>query len=610
MAGLVPFLSAHVGWSLFFVFLIALLESLAIVGIAFPGAAMMVVSGMLVATGALPLGPVLVVAIAGAVAGDGISFWLGRHFGPGLKEHPRLERWRPLIEKGERFFHRHGGKSILFGRFVGPVRPVIPLVAGMLAMPHGRFVAVNLLSAVAWAPAYLFPGIVLGQGLTLASNVGTRLAILLGVLIGAFWLGLWLISLGWHWTRRSGRAARLGGVVWARRHLKRHPTHPLRFAALLVDGLLDPSVPHLRTVALLALFGALGVAAIDFSPPEIPFPWLLPTDMGTVANILKAVFAPGPVVFSALVAGGLLLRDGDRNHAIRLGMLAFWGILAGVASPLPWSVVGMVWLGPLVVGGILMALPLASAVGRWIDSVLVVSTLVLGLGSAWILGLVASDDLPWVAAFAAAPLVVAVLVPIGGHPELRSSTVGGLAGIVTGLLLLGWSLHPAGVQVAPVTVVEGVAYEALVARSGEPGVWVVLDPPDLVATIAQKVGFIRQPPYRWLDLLSLLSAPETLAHVPPLPKLDAFGPELGRWSRVDDGGGRWVLRLHTTGSALVGWKGPRVLGRLTLHYETGMRPLSRIEWLPQWITVPESHEIPPEQWGAVGLEEFSHSAGY
>jgi undecaprenyl-diphosphatase len=76
-----------------------------------------------------------------------------------------ISRYPVITDKGERFFRRHGGKSVIIGRFVGPVRPVIPLIAGALMMPWHRFLAFNIGSAVAWAPAYVFPGFLVGSAL-------------------------------------------------------------------------------------------------------------------------------------------------------------------------------------------------------------------------------------------------------------------------------------------------------------------------------------------------------------------------------------------------------------------------------------------------------------
>ncbi|WVM90805.1 VTT domain-containing protein [Halopseudomonas pachastrellae] len=74
-----------------------------------------------------------------------------------FRRHPQ---W---IDRGERFFRRYGWVSVVLGRFIGPIRPIIPLVAGMFDMPAWRFVAINLLSALVWAPAYLIPGYSAGR---------------------------------------------------------------------------------------------------------------------------------------------------------------------------------------------------------------------------------------------------------------------------------------------------------------------------------------------------------------------------------------------------------------------------------------------------------------
>ncbi|MDH5785088.1 MAG: membrane-associated protein, partial [Chromatiales bacterium] len=78
-------ISANPGWGGVGVFLIAFFESLALVGLVLPGAAMMFGIGALVGTDILPLGPTLVWAAAGAIAGDAVSFWLGRHYHMQLK---------------------------------------------------------------------------------------------------------------------------------------------------------------------------------------------------------------------------------------------------------------------------------------------------------------------------------------------------------------------------------------------------------------------------------------------------------------------------------------------------------------------------------------------
>jgi undecaprenyl-diphosphatase len=165
MDALLAWIAAHPGWAGAVLGGVAFTESLAIVGLAVPGAAVMVGMGTLIGAGHLPFWPLVAWAVAGAIAGDGLSYWLGRHYQQQLRKLWPLTHYPALLTQGEVFFARYGSLSIAFGRFVGPIRAVIPLVAGMLGMPPGTFWVANCLSALAWAPIYLSPGIVLGAGL-------------------------------------------------------------------------------------------------------------------------------------------------------------------------------------------------------------------------------------------------------------------------------------------------------------------------------------------------------------------------------------------------------------------------------------------------------------
>lgn len=160
-------------------------------GLLMPGSVIMFGVGAIIATGALSLDITLIVGAAGAIAGDGISYWLGRHYHEQLRKRWPFSRHPSLLTRGEAFFHKHGGKSVLLGRFVGPVRPVIPLVAGMMDMPSLRFTLVNVVSAVGWAFAYVVPGLFFGTSLALAGKVSIRLSILGFMVVGVLWLFLW-----------------------------------------------------------------------------------------------------------------------------------------------------------------------------------------------------------------------------------------------------------------------------------------------------------------------------------------------------------------------------------------------------------------------------------
>lgn len=193
LAGLTQWLLAHPHWASSVVFLISLSESLVVVGLFVPGTLVMPFIGALVALGALGLWETLLWAILGAIVGDGISFWIGHHYREHLRTLWPFTRHPEWIGRAETFFYRHGGKSIVFGRFAGPVRPIIPAVAGMLGMNPRFFYAVNILSALLWAPAYMLPGMVLGASLSLAASVATRLVFLVVIILGLLWLTAWLV---------------------------------------------------------------------------------------------------------------------------------------------------------------------------------------------------------------------------------------------------------------------------------------------------------------------------------------------------------------------------------------------------------------------------------
>jgi len=170
----------HAGWV---IFLIALAESLAIVGILVPGVVILLGAGTLIGNGTLAFWPMMAWAVAGAIIGDAISFQLGRHFESASKHLSWFENHPEHLEKGHAFFTKWGELSVIIGRFFGPIRAIIPLVAGLMGMKPARFYAANIFSALLWAPAYLAPGIVLGS-LIDQGDLGTWLSAALALFIG------------------------------------------------------------------------------------------------------------------------------------------------------------------------------------------------------------------------------------------------------------------------------------------------------------------------------------------------------------------------------------------------------------------------------------------
>ncbi|UCE89818.1 MAG: VTT domain-containing protein [Pseudomonadota bacterium] len=260
LTDILNWLAAHRGWTGTIVFLVAFGESLAIVGLIVPGAVLMFGFGALVATGHLDFWTTMAWAAAGAIAGDGLSYWLGHHYREQLARVWPLSRHPGLLERGIAFFNRHGSKSVVLGRFVGPLRAVIPAVAGMLHMPVARFAAANVFSGLTWAPLYLLPGIAFGLSLQLATEVAGRLAVLLlGLLTFVFALA-WLAGRIYRFILPRVDRLITGVLRWSERHPR---------IGKLPAALVDPDHPEARAVSLLALLLLGAMAGLALLVPAI-----------------------------------------------------------------------------------------------------------------------------------------------------------------------------------------------------------------------------------------------------------------------------------------------------------------------------------------------------
>lgn len=164
---LTGWLTTHPEWLGLAIFLIACIECLAVLGIIVPGTVLMFAVAAMAGSGALTLGETLLLGYAGGLLGDAISYTLGRHFHQGIRRLPVLRHHPEWLIGAEVYFQRYGIVSLLVGRYIGPLRPMLPMIAGMLDMPLPRFTLVSLLAAAGWAVAYLLPGWATGAALRL-----------------------------------------------------------------------------------------------------------------------------------------------------------------------------------------------------------------------------------------------------------------------------------------------------------------------------------------------------------------------------------------------------------------------------------------------------------
>ncbi|SAK54479.1 DedA family protein [Caballeronia arationis] len=256
---LLHMLSGHPGWALAVVALAALLESVAFIGTFVPGSTAMFVAGALVGTGTLNLGWVFVCAIAGAIAGDAASYWVGARYQESLRQIWPFRTHPAVLAAGEKYFVMHGAKSVVTARFLPPLRAVVPVVAGMLGMAPARFFAVNVLSALLWAPVHILPGVVFGASIELAGAVSFRLVVVVAIVAVAAWLTYNVIRITVSHARSWTSSSRQRLIAWA----ERHPGRSRR----VVMRALSPESPAAGLIATISVF-LLVSAAVFFSTLE------------------------------------------------------------------------------------------------------------------------------------------------------------------------------------------------------------------------------------------------------------------------------------------------------------------------------------------------------
>ncbi len=149
---------AHPIWCFPIAFSVAFSESFVGVSFVIPGTTLLFVLGAVIGAGHISVIPAWAGAVIGSVLGDWISFWIGFHYHHQILHVWPFRRYEDQIEKGLHFFHRFGTWAIFLGRFLGPFRATVPLVAGMSELEFWPFQIANTASAILWAFVLLAPG--------------------------------------------------------------------------------------------------------------------------------------------------------------------------------------------------------------------------------------------------------------------------------------------------------------------------------------------------------------------------------------------------------------------------------------------------------------------
>jgi membrane protein DedA with SNARE-associated domain len=194
---ILTFIENHPESAFWVVLIIAFLESMAVVGVLVPGWLMLLGVGALIGGGVLPFYSIALAMFLGAVIGEGISYFLGYHYRDRIRHLSWLESHQKVLERADRFIVRYGVISLFVGRFIGPLRAVLPLVAGVSGMSQTVFWVVNIGSGLLWAPMYLVPGILVGTALVLPEGSREFMAVFLLAEIVFIWLARkWWLDAG------------------------------------------------------------------------------------------------------------------------------------------------------------------------------------------------------------------------------------------------------------------------------------------------------------------------------------------------------------------------------------------------------------------------------
>lgn len=210
LQSIVVFLEQNPTLAILVTFLAAASESLVVVGAFIPGTALILALGAAAGLGYLPIWPLLLAATAGAVLGDGLSYWIGHSQRGRISTIWPFSARPEILAVGEAFFTKYGWTGIAVARFLPGIRAIVPVVAGTSGMKPLPFYAANIGSALVWAPAHLLPAAFAGFGLSSLNRLDPRTEIEL--VIGLVVLALVV----WGVRRARGRILRFVAMLYRR----------------------------------------------------------------------------------------------------------------------------------------------------------------------------------------------------------------------------------------------------------------------------------------------------------------------------------------------------------------------------------------------------------
>ncbi|MCH4249172.1 DedA family protein [Acinetobacter populi] len=160
---LVEFVTNYGTWIYVILFLVIFVETGLVVMPFLPGDSLLFAAGALAATGAMNPWILILLLFVAAVLGDTLNYHIGKYVGPRVFE---IEsRWinKEYLYKTQAFFAKHGGKTIIFARFIPFARTFAPFVAGVSHMHYRYFLSYNIIGALCWVCSFILLGYLFGN---------------------------------------------------------------------------------------------------------------------------------------------------------------------------------------------------------------------------------------------------------------------------------------------------------------------------------------------------------------------------------------------------------------------------------------------------------------
>jgi len=240
-------------WTYLLVGALAFLETGAFVGLVAPGEFAVILGGAVAGQGDISLPLILGITWLSAFLGDSVSFMLGAKLGRAflVRHGRRVQITEDRLKQVESYFARHGGKTILVGRFIGLVRALAPFIAGTSKMPYGAFAPYSIVGTGLWATAFILTGYFASQSLDTVAEIVGRGLIWFGVFVGLFVGAVVLVRYLRDPKNRAFLATEMERRAWLRPLLA--VGRPLRPQAVFLGRRLTPGGLGLELTTLMAV---------------------------------------------------------------------------------------------------------------------------------------------------------------------------------------------------------------------------------------------------------------------------------------------------------------------------------------------------------------------